>query len=138
MKTRCRSCRRLIDFGKTYCSECEKKLKKEKSKNLSNKNKIAEYNVKSANWRRVRAEIIRRDNGCCVLCYVRGKIEYKQLQVHHIVKRINNLDLSFEESNLVTVCRSCHEELEKISAEEQRKLLKINNKKVNEELHFLL
>ena len=28
MKTRCRGCRTLIEFGNTYCSDCEAKFKK--------------------------------------------------------------------------------------------------------------
>ena len=113
-------------------------LKKERNKNLSEKNKIAESFIKSGTWRAVRAEVIRRDNGCCVLCKIKGRIQYKGLQVHHIVKRVDNLDLSFEKSNLVTVCRNCHEELEKISPKLQREILKIDDITNSEELHFLL
>lgn len=138
MKTRCKNCRRLIEFGLTYCSTCEEKIKKSRNKNLSEKVKEADKFTKTATWQSLRREIIRRDNNCCVLCFLRGKIEYRQLQVHHIVKRVDNLSLAYEPSNLVTVCRTCHEEVEKLSPQKQKELLKIEESISNTTIHYLL
>lgn len=136
MKTRCRNCRTLIDYGKTYCSKCEEKVKKQRKQYTTEKVREADKYTKTATWQSLRKEIIMRDKGCCVLCLLRGRIEYRQLQVHHIVKRVDNLSLAYERSNLVTLCRTCHEEVEKLSPNKQRELLKI--KKPKEEISFLL
>ena len=136
MKTRCRNCRTLIDYGKTYCSKCEEKVKKQRKQYTTEKVREADKYTKTATWQSLRKEIIIRDKGCCVLCLLRGKIEYRQLQVHHIVKRVDNLSLAYDRDNLVTLCRTCHEEVEKLSPEKQRELLKI--KKPKEEISFLL
>ena len=136
MKTRCRNCRTLIDYGKTYCSKCKEKVKKQRKQYTTEKVREADKYTKTATWQSLRKEIIMRDKGCCVLCLLRGRIEYRQLQVHHIVKRVDNLSLAYERSNLVTLCRTCHEEVEKLSPNKQRELLKI--KKPKEEISFLL
>lgn len=136
MKTRCRNCRVLIDYGNTYCSRCEEKVKKQRKHYTTERVKEADKYTKTATWQSLRKEIIIRDNGCCSLCFLRGKIEYRQLQVHHIVKRVDDLSLAYERSNLVTLCRPCHEEVEKLSPKAQRELLKIEEPK--NEVSFLL
>lgn len=136
MKTRCRNCRTLIDYGNTYCSKCEEKIKKQRKRYTTERVKEADKYTKSATWKSLRSEIIRRDKGCCVLCLLRGKIEYRQLQVHHIVKRVDDISLAYERSNLVTLCRTCHEEVEKLTPQKQRELLKIEESE--KEISFLL
>lgn len=126
MKTRCKRCRKLIDYGATYCLSCDSKIRADKKATMQNKD--IEATTKSSRWKSLRAEILRRDNGCCLLCFKRGIIEYRTLQVHHIVKRVDNPELIYEPSNLVTVCRQCHEEVELLSIKEQRELFGEFNK----------
>ena len=133
MKTRCKQCKKTIDFGKTYCTSCYSKNLKNKKKDI--KNKYIESTTKSTTWKSLRMSVLRRDSGCCVLCFKRGYIEYRNLQVHHIVKRVDAPELIYETSNLVTLCRVCHEEVEKLSPTKQKKLLGNFN---DEETHFLL
>lgn len=137
IKTRCGNCKAKIDYGNTYCSRCEEKVKKKRKQYTTERVKEADKYTKTATWQSLRKEIIIRDNGCCVLCFLRKKIEYRQLQVHHIVKRVDNISLAYERSNLVTLCRACHEEVEKLSPEKQRELLKIKEIE-QEEITFLL
>lgn len=136
MKTRCRSCRTLIDYGNTYCDKCEESYNKKRKQYTTERTKEADKYTKTATWQSLRKEIIIRDKGCCVLCFIRGRIEYRQLQVHHIVKRVDDISLAYERSNLVTLCRCCHEEVEKLSPARQRELLGI--KEVKKETAFLL
>lgn len=121
MKTRCRNCRILIPFGNTYCEKCYSANLKEKKDGL--KDKQAEKVSKSGTWKIVREKIIARDNGVCVLCLKRGYIQHKSLQVHHLIKRTSDISLAYDPSNLVTVCRTCHEEIEELPVKEQRVLL---------------
>lgn len=120
MKTRCNKCRKLIDYGNSLCSECNSKVTKERKKNLKDKN--ADKHIRSYRWKKVRVQILLRDKSC-VLCKRRGFISYKELSVHHIVKRTDDITLAYEPTNLVTVCPTCHEELEKLSPAKQRQLL---------------
>lgn len=123
MKTRCRQCRKLIEFKTSYCEECAKKLNKNNKNRL--KDKYANATTKTSRWQSLRMKIIQRDK-CCVLCFQRGFIENRTLQVHHIVKRTEDISLIYTPSNLITLCRSCHEEVEKMSVLEQKKLFSKN------------
>ena len=128
MKTRCRRCRKLIDFKNTFCDDCKAIITKERKTGLKNKN--VEATTKSSRWKSLRMKIIQRDK-CCVLCLKRGYIEYRGLQVHHLVKRVDDETLIYDPNNLVTVCRNCHEELEKLPLLEQKKLLGDFNKEIS-------
>ncbi len=129
MKTRCNKCRKLIDYGNTFCDKCKSFNIKEKKKGL--KDKQAERAIKSSAWRKVRSKALLRDKNCCVLCFKNGMITYSNLQVHHIVKRTDDIHLAYDLSNLVTVCPVCHEELEKLSPSKQIELLNYKPKQVD-------
>lgn len=134
MKTRCRGCRSLIDYGETYCDKCYSAVIKAKKDGL--KNKRVEATTKSSRWKAVRRRILLRDK-CCILCLNRDKyINLHNLQVHHIVKRVDDEDLIYEPSNLVTLCRNCHEEVELLPPEKQKELLGDYNKEIDN--NFLL
>lgn len=127
MKTRCKDCRTIIEYGKTRCPECQHKLVKRNKDSL--KDKEAEKLIKSSRWQKVRKQILLRDK-CCLLCLQKGILEYRKLSVHHIVKRTDNIELMYEPSNLVTVCPKCHEELEKLPPKKQQQLLKLERKEI--------
>lgn len=120
MKTRCRGCRTLIPFRETYCDNCKQKFNARRKDGL--KDKQADDLLKTSRWRKTRADIIRRDGGVCQRCKKNGILAFKGLQVHHIVKRTQDMSLAFEHSNLVTVCRECHEIVELMTVEQQRAL----------------
>jgi 5-methylcytosine-specific restriction endonuclease McrA len=135
IKARCRKCRTKIEYGKSYCMECSQKVQTERNAH-KNKKINSGSKISSRKWIKVREQIIIRDNGVCVLCLLKyNRIFSKGLEVHHIVKRVDNPSLMYSFDNLVTVCRECHEELEKLSPEKQRKLL---NKEESEGLDFSL
>ena len=136
IKTRCKRCRRLIEYGNSFCNECKPIVGREKRDNRSNMTKEADKFVNTSMWRSIRKEIILRDKGVCRLCMLRGFIWNKSLQVHHIYKRCDYPSMAYERGNLVTLCRNCHEEVEKLEPKEQCKLLNINLPQ--EEIHYLL
>lgn len=124
IKSRCKKCRTKIDYGNTYCNNCLSKIQTLKNTH-KNKNIQSKAKISSSKWIKTREQAIIRDNGVCILCLVKyNRIFSKGLEVHHIVKRIDDPSLMYDLDNLVTVCRACHEELEKLSPDKQRKLLK--------------
>ena len=58
------------------------------------------YNSKR--WR-TSSRIKRKTNPLCELCGT-----WKDLQVHHIIKRKKRPDLAYTQENLMTLCRRCH------------------------------
>jgi len=59
------------------------------------------------NWERKAAQIIRRDRGECQSCRRRGK--YRRAEcVHHKIELKKRPDLAFDDDNLESLCKPCH------------------------------
>ena len=67
---------------------------------------------KSVAWQKCRAYCWSRDKGLCQDCLKNGMI-VPGVEVHHIVEltpqNISDSSISLNPSNLVTLCKSCHE-----------------------------
>lgn len=59
-------------------------------------------------WKQFLRQIYRRDGFCCVRCRA-PKSGPKSLHAHHIKPWAGNPDLRFNENNVVTLCRRCHD-----------------------------
>ena len=61
---------------------------------------------KSKAWKQCRDTIFKRDFGLCVHCGKPGE------EVHHVTwlrpENINNPDITLNSSNLITLCKDCH------------------------------
>lgn len=126
MKSRCSICREKIDFGNTYCEKCAKEKRDRNKQTQKKKLQEADNLLKTSRWQSTRKQILIRDNYCCRLCYLRKQyVETRRLQVHHIIKRTEDISLAFSPENLTTVCPICHEELEKLPAKVQREMLQL-------------
>lgn len=124
---RCREpgCRNKTLIGDIYCEECKEKKGEDTKENkrksrhsLYNKYKRDKKSAKfydSAEWRRLRVEIIKRDKELCQRCKRKGR--YKLLPrgrggvVHHKMYLKERWDLRLEPSNLELLCHSCHNEV---------------------------
>lgn len=100
------------------CSSCGKRIqhsevcqcKKDRMKKYKKENHDGFYNT--VMWKRLRKKILKRDDYICQRCLnLFDIIETTNLQVHHIKSRVNHPHLSYEESNLITVCRTCNLQL---------------------------
>lgn len=113
---------KLISFRETYCDRCKKNFTQKNSP--TNRTKEADKLIKTSRWQSVRSQVLLRDK-CCLLCFKRGYVEIRGLQVHHIIKRVDDVtqESVYDPNNLVTVCKKCHEELEKLPISKQRDLL---------------
>lgn len=63
-------------------------------------------------WRAKRSQILKRDNYECQDCKEEGKINTrrggKSLEVHHKKELKDYPELAFEDDNLITLCKVCH------------------------------
>lgn len=126
MVTRCTKCKVKIPFGETYCEK--HKPKRQHYKNYKKKLNIVEEDkgkMSARRWREVRAQVLTRDLGCCRMCLLNGYSETRNLEVHHLLKRVDREDLTYNINNLVTLCAKHHRQLEDLPLEEQLKLLKL-------------
>lgn len=77
-------------------------------------NEIKRGNVKafyiSTEWINKRKEILKRDHNECQRCKARGKFHIAEC-VHHIKHLKDRTDLALEDSNLISLCNTCHNEV---------------------------
>lgn len=62
---------------------------------------------KSGEWIRKRKEILKRDKNECQVCKAKGKV-HKGECVHHIKHLRKQPRLALTNSNLITLCYTCH------------------------------
>jgi 5-methylcytosine-specific restriction endonuclease McrA len=106
----CSHCGKMIDFNEV-CS-CKRSNNNEYKKLYRQKNKESLKPLSTKRWKKIRSLIIKRDKGCCQRCLIKyGIINTKDLQVHHIKPRIDYPELMFDESNLITLCKTCNLQL---------------------------
>lgn len=68
------------------------------------KHNRAGYHIyRSARWRALRLEVLRRDDFKCTQCGTRGRLE-----VDHVIPIRKRPDLAYDMSNLQSLCASCH------------------------------
>jgi len=84
--------------NKIYCSlKCQHIVQRKPLGNMV-------FNKRSAWWRELRIKMMKRDNYQCQFCGKKGA--RKELQIHRIIP--TNIELNFEEANLITCCHRCH------------------------------
>ena len=135
----CNNC--LIDINEKYCEKC--KIKKEKEIKENRKDYFKRYNenrdkeiysfYNSKEWTSIRAVIKQRDLGLCQVC-LQQKILTPMHTVHHIIELKEDYSLRTTESNLISVCSTCHHKIHRAydtdAKEEMVKfLLEIVNRK---------
>lgn len=122
----CDRCGSKITLGEE-CNKCKAAKKQDRNaymRDYQKRNKEVQQAINNKRWRNLRKLIIQRDHGICQRCLaLKGIFNSKELQVHHIKPRINYPDLIYEESNLITICKTCNLELgtsEKLDFKQQQ------------------
>ena len=109
MKKICSRCGKVV--GRSSECDCLKKVRRVKPTQVVKEGEDLIYKYKYK-WWKLREEIIKRDNGYCQRCWNKyGILNDQKLEVHHIKPRSKYPELTFEESNLVTICRTCNAQL---------------------------
>jgi 5-methylcytosine-specific restriction protein A len=89
-------CDTLIQPNETYCGQHIR------PPSIPFENAVRSNNYNTTQWRRLRKKILKEQPNCS-RC---GSTE--NLQVHHIIPPRGNEDLFYDESNLTTICATCH------------------------------
>ena len=95
------SCNTIIEPDKRYCNKhiLEKKVP------FINAIRSNESLYNTSRWRKLRNTIL-KEHPYCSKCGI--SIKEAQLDLHHIVPARGNIDLFYEESNCIPICKSCH------------------------------
>lgn len=81
-------------------------------------------------WKQKSLDIKERSLYLCEVCKDKGQYTYNNLETHHIIKVKDRPDLTLDDSNLICVCESHHEQAEcgEIEADYLRRLVTIRDK----------
>lgn len=110
MKKICNRCGKIVGYKeKCNCRETRRQLKPQQNNEKEQEDLLSKHKYK---WWKLREEIIKRDDGFCQRCYYKYDIiNDEKLEVHHIKSRKNYPELTFDKSNLITICRTCNTQL---------------------------
>lgn len=67
----------------------------------------------SSAWRRLRQQVLMRDDYLCQHCLAKGVVNDKDLIVHHKVELKDDWSKRLDMENLEAVCFSCHNKIHK-------------------------
>ena len=104
----CPKCGQQYELGKKHACKLNKHMKKLNNNFDSQADKI----IHSKEWKKLRRQILERDHFLCQRCL--KKYNYynaDNLTVHHIIARIHDPEMGFNPKNLVTLCRTCNNQL---------------------------
>lgn len=110
-----------------YCGRIVGENHKCRSKPRYNKKNIEIVKFRnSKEWKNKRDEIGMRDKHLCRYCLKNNRIVYEKIDVHHIIPLKDNFEMRLDDSNLISLCRMCHEDAEagKITRLELQEIIK--------------
>lgn len=106
----CSNCNKRV-LQKEVC-QCKKAASKMRNKIRNERYAEEKKFFNSKEWKLLREKIIERDSGYCQRCLIKFNIiKSNTLEAHHIKSRKYYPELRWEETNLVTLCKSCNTEL---------------------------
>ncbi len=111
----CPTCGKLHPFDMTCPKriDCMKSRKAPRDKEKCVRDSRADKFRSTKAWQRRREEIRARDMNLCRYCFlVKHMIVTEGLSVHHIMPIEKNYRLRLSGTNLITLCRDCHEKAE--------------------------
>lgn len=125
----CPVCGKMHGFGNVCPIKIERNKRRQALYDRSKyeRNSKADKFRNTKQWQRKRNEIKDRDLNICRYCFLcRHKITSDSISVHHIIPLEKNFRLRLSDSNLISLCRICHEQAEKgiISAENLKNIIK--------------
>lgn len=82
--------------------------RKAKGGRIYNKSEVYNKIIKSYDWQMKSKEIKGLDNYCCLVCKDIGVVSKGGLEVHHIVKINDDINLAFDNGNLISLCPLHH------------------------------
>lgn len=86
--------------------------------------------LRDPRWQRKRLEIMQRDNFTCRYC----EANYKTLHIHHLEYQRFKEPWDYSNEWLITLCESCHQEVNKEREEFEKKVKKAMRLKVHDPL----
>lgn len=114
----CSTCGKVHDFNATcpkrIAYERQRQAQYDRSQYQYARDSRADKFRNTQAWQRKRQEVRERDLNVCRCCFLlHHRITTEDLSVHHIVPLEQAYGKRLQSSNLITLCRECHEQAEK-------------------------
>ncbi|KON69645.1 hypothetical protein AKG34_13410 [Peribacillus butanolivorans] len=110
----CSKCGEVIEQGNgAMCEGCSDRSKARHTiYDKIRRNKESANVYQSMRWRDVRHKVKARDMYMCLVCFNMPKVKSMHT-VHHIipVDEDTNMEFVYSPDNLISVCRSCHQQI---------------------------
>lgn len=103
MKRSCPRCGRTHEYG-VVCPNTPKFAPKEETREVLFR--------RSSAWRKKSLLIRQRDLNLCRICLDERRLTIDKLEVHHITPLREDFSRRFDDENLITLCKECHEKAE--------------------------
>ena len=104
----CVDCWQKFSGRHSFCESCRKKYN-HRVRQTNKQYKINQEFLHSSSWRKCRARILARDDHTCQFHLFIGQVRKgKHFPVDHIVPRQVAPEREYDETNLLTLCPSCH------------------------------
>lgn len=105
----CRYCGKIYNGNHT----CDRKTEAyNERKREYNRTYTESKELRTSRWAKFRKSIINRDNGRCQRCLIKYNIiTVSPLEVHHIVARVHDQSRIYDETNTITLCKTCNLQL---------------------------
>jgi len=94
-------CNKLIPVGKAYCDKCQPPARIPFQNAIRSNEGL--YNTNR--WRKLRKKVL-SETPYCIKCGADSGLE-----IHHKIPPRGDIELFYEESNCVPVCRVCHRKI---------------------------
>lgn len=108
----CKYCGKIHDVTNEPCKELiQHRIERNK---LIKRSRAAKYRS-TIDWQKTRERILLRDGGVCRLCLKKGILISVGIQVHHITKVEDDYELRNVDSNLISLCSTCHAIVEDVT-----------------------
>lgn len=111
-KILCRYCMKIHDREFECASKKKHKRMKQQARRNDKRYKVYNDCYNTMRWKKVREQVLTDANYCCEICMEIGKINYTDIQVHHIEKVKDNIEKMYDIDNLLVVCREHHRAIE--------------------------
>ena len=106
--------------NKNYSQDELKNIRKENNKFYNNSVRTNKFNNQftefyhSTEWKKLRQQVLLRDNYMCQICFRNGVVNDKELIVHHITELKEDWSQRLNTDNLQTVCVTSHSRIQKV------------------------
>lgn len=101
----CHKCNKIVKLP----HNCQDKEKQTAAKMYNKTKRVNQAFYSSQPWRKKRLSILARDCGLCQECSRKGRATIGSI-VHHIIELKDDYNLGLVDSNLETICATCHQQ----------------------------